>query len=182
MRALWSGSPPRLRGKGGVQIRAAGHRRDHPRVCGEKKRHPAILYPVIGSPPRMRGKGVGVTCAVGFLRITPAYAGKSIARKTINMLICGSPPRMRGKAAAEGGLRKNQGITPAYAGKRHVPALFNVNHEDHPRVCGEKLEALLIYDHDLGSPPRMRGKVGLQYEPRGMQRITPAYAGKRPFE
>ena len=31
------------------------------------------------------------------------------------------------------------GITPAYAGKRMFPEHYNYLHEDHPRLCGEKL-------------------------------------------
>ena len=70
------GSPPRMRGKGkiGVVIRTrpritpayAGKRtrqrkrqraeRDHPRVCGEKKKMNMRKDKRMGSPPRMRGK------------------------------------------------------------------------------------------------------------------------------
>ena len=30
--------------------------------------------------------------------------------------------------------------------------------EDHPRVCGEKLDASTLCAKRLGSPPRVRGK------------------------
>ena len=48
-----------------------------------------------------------------------------------------------------------------------------------PRVCGEKqiLENALMIG--LGSPPRMRGKVGLCRDGLLKLGITPAYAGKR---
>ena len=54
-------------------------RRDHPRVCGEKKADAAYTTCAVGSPPRMRGK-----VAVGALYcqcsgITPAYAGKRVS-------------------------------------------------------------------------------------------------------
>ena len=71
-----SGSPPHVRGKGGIQQRlfavvgitpaCAGKRpappaqlpllKDHPRVCGEKDERIAQSDELAGSPPRMRGK------------------------------------------------------------------------------------------------------------------------------
>ena len=70
------GSPPRMRGKervaclsahkDGITPAYAGkrriqntrmeHKRDHPRVCGEKKVMRASKDKRMGSPPRMRGK------------------------------------------------------------------------------------------------------------------------------
>ena len=52
--------------------------------------------------------------------------------------------------------------------------------EDHPRVCGEKLVAFKALHPHLGSPPRMRGKDLLLMFGKNSNRITPAYAGKRP--
>ena len=66
---------------------------------------------------------------------------------------------MRGKALAEGA---------------HI-----AQQRDHPRVCGEKHAWASFRFAQLGSPPRMRGKViiiGERDKPYG---ITPAYAGKR---
>ena len=49
---------------------------------------------------------------------------------------------------------------------------------DHPRVCGEKIHALLCVPASYGSPPRVRGKGLGQSAVRSAHRITPAYAGK----
>ena len=49
---------------------------------------------------------------------------------------------------------------------------------DHPRVCGEKLEALANLAYMMGSPPRVRGKDGGDSPDAKMFGITPAYAGK----
>ena len=91
------GSPPRMRGKGGlaggrtvehgITPAYAGKRwytrcakklpPDHPRMCGEKGSFIILSEGMIGSPPRMRGKdcnGKGTGAAPG---ITPACAGKS---------------------------------------------------------------------------------------------------------
>ena len=111
------GSPPRMRGKGNVNLRTpnfsgitpayAGKStssvplalllKDHPRVCGEKTRPYRMPQTSPGSPPRMRGK-----------------AEKSTSRK------------------------KSTGITPAYAGKRLLLPIRCFRIWDHPRVCGEK--------------------------------------------
>ena len=56
------------------------------------------------------------------------------------------------------------GITPAYAGKRILFVAQEQKQQDHPRVCGEKPRRNMINTVALGSPPRMRGKVGL-YSP-----------------
>ena len=92
--------------------------KDHPRVCGEKKRLASCAQSAEGSPPRMRGKA----------------------------------------AAARAGLVA-VGITPAYAGKRSVKDLGAGELWDHPRVCGEKAGFPAVPTRELGSPPRMRGKV-----------------------
>ena len=50
--------------------------RDHPRLCGEKKRCKILLFNNLGSPPPMRGKGQIWHIYRLVPRITPAYAGK----------------------------------------------------------------------------------------------------------
>ena len=117
MRRLPLRSPPRMRGKDGVNDSAQavtgitpacagksyslalflGLHRDHPRVCGEKNGICRAKVPHLGSPPRVRGKG--------FLHFTH------------KML---------------------EGITPAYAGKRRNCPRILRSTRDHPRVCGEK--------------------------------------------
>ncbi len=49
---------------------------------------------------------------------------------------------------------------------------------DHPRVCGEKLHAVVFSNYSEGSPPRMRGKEASVPRVYGPSGITPAYAGK----
>ena len=136
--SLYSGSPPRMRGKGyGATIGEDGMRitpaytgkssfglpsqtftGDHPRVCGEKSHCVLSLYVVLGSPPRMRGKA-------------PCWALRHIT----------------------------DGITPAYAGKRLMVTSHSARTWDHPRVCGEKWCVVAVLQIKQGSPPRMRGKV-----------------------
>ena len=152
------GSPPRVRGKGGLSysdvplygitpacagtstlpLALPARRCDHPRVCGEKQAAHSTWSAAPGSPPRVRGKGCGFSGFFDLLGITPACAGKSMYRTT-------ETPWSR----------------------------------DHPRVCGEKRQQHYILWSLSGSPPRMRGKVLLRSGPDAWGRITPAYAGKR---
>ena len=134
--------------------------------------------------------------------ITPAYAGKrwtvagTVAARWDHPRVCGekaslmlasdaelgSPPRMRGKVREIKTGKSRRGITPAYAGKRHGEAQKQNYSKDHPRVCGEKLDAKLAPRLMMGSPPRMRGKALKTSWDRTTAGITPAYAGKSTFQ
>ena len=173
--------------------------RDHPRVCGEKAYSLVINGSEWGSPPRMRGKGTKRCSSRRGGRITPAYAGKSkrIAPSSVlfgdHPRVCGeklresrglnrtrgSPPRMRGKARTVCRGFSWAGITPAYAGKRSITHSVVSFIKDHPRVCGEKGEAMATPVPVSGSPPRMRGKDVSSTVWVCRLGITPAYAGKR---
>ena len=91
----------------------------------------------------------------------------------------GSPPRVRGKVAP--GVFNNEkiGITPAHAGKSLLLQDLPLRWEDHPRACGEKGCPYHRHHPQLGSPPRMRGKVCDHALKCVRNRITPAHAGKR---
>ena len=149
----------------------------------------------------MRGKAGTESSTPTSARITPAYAGKRTLfclagrRNRDHPRVCGekcsdhidkgmiegSPPRMRGKVLCICPLFCVLGITPAYAGKRAEQAHSMSCSEDHPRVCGEKSGSCFFLSIVLGSPPRMRGKVGSSLQRGEFCRITPAYAGKRPL-
>ena len=69
-------------------------------------------------------------------------------------------------------------ITPACAGKRQTGLTLMLWSGDHPCVCGEKALKSWLMSGDVGSPPRMRGKVTLSNHHAFLFRITPACAGK----
>ena len=50
-------------------------------------------------------------------------------------------------------------VSPAYAGKSCMLCWLLVRSWDHPRMCGEKYAQGTDKDGEVGSPPRMRGKV-----------------------
>ena len=71
------------------------------------------------------------------------------------------------------------GITPAWAGKSQTLHFNSHRTGDHPRVGGEKAKGKPKSQGHLGSPPHRRGK-GWNPCWRGLlNRITPAWAGKR---
>ena len=153
-----AGSPPRVRGKAkrttcmrswtGITPACAGKRcrytriwcgrRDHPRVCGEKKDGGSSGWRARGSPPRVRGKGEPGAVCTAQDGITPACAGKRfgkayrIWRVGDHPRVCGekfpsfdhlpfalgSPPRVRGKGYPASMAASASRITPACAGKR----------------------------------------------------------------
>ena len=63
-------------------------------------------------------------------------------------------------------------------GKDHPHVHLMIAVKDHPRVCGEKMLIKGKRGYDMGSPPRMRGKVNFPAQVRPLNGITPAYAGK----
>ena len=85
---------------------------------------------------------------------------------------------MRGKGVKQYTADRVVGITPAYAGKSSPAAVKVIFGQDHPRLCGEKIQYWLACWQEVGSPPPMRGKV-IQFQRfQKCSGITPAYAGK----
>ena len=148
----------------------------------------------------MRGKGDTRKDDEAGAGITPAYAGKSqfqfqfqsdfqdhprlCGEKGFGLfpqpLYLGSPPPMRGKASTNSLKSAASGITPAYAGKSLQRSAVHQNHQDHPRLCGEKRLQRLSESFHRGSPPPMRGKAPTAPSAAIPAGITPAYAGKSP--
>ena len=101
-------------------------------------------------------------------------------RLPVTWLSCGwgSPPRMRGKPLPAACVLSKCRITPADAGKTSRTSRKNILVWDHPRGCGENHNCNISVFRREGSPPRMRGKLGLCMHERFEKRITPADAGK----
>ena len=173
------GITPAYAGKSArVDERGQG-RKDHPRICREKKCPKAWCIGQQGSPPRMRGKVSVKEVKNAIKRITPAYAGKRTIGPTGHCVqrdhprICGEKAHERRHQAV------NEGSPPHMRGKAARRASVLGAAQDHPRICGEKLSHQSHLRPMGGSPPHMRGKaldVSLLASAFG---ITPAYAGKR---
>ena len=85
---------------------------------------------------------------------------------------------MRGKVSVGPNNVKRVRITPAYAGKSLRQSFKESARRDHPRICGEKATRGCTISVGWGSPPHMRGKVGVSGTLIRFKGITPAYAGK----
>ena len=85
---------------------------------------------------------------------------------------------MRGKESHARRKRQAHGITPACAGKSEKIDLITMYRRDHPRMCGEKARSRAMPTSAIGSPPHVRGKVGVTDIAPVSPRITPACAGK----
>ena len=193
------GSPPRGRGKvdgppaqvgrGRITPAQAGRSpyflygkkdyKDHPRIGGEKAELTAAVISAMGSPPRRRGKGYrefGIDISD---RITPAQAGKSVAPRQKRSALWDHPRVGGEKLVFHVGQRGQRGSPPRGRGKVFDPYFLEYGSKDHPRVGGEKLLQFALPLLLTGSPPRGRGKGRPPCTVQTIQRITPAWAGKR---
>ena len=104
--------------------------------------------------------------------------GENVVRILTSVCKGGSPPRVRGKRIVLSAEKAASRITPACAGKTFYNGGDSREAEDHPRVCGENSPNFARRLHLQGSPPRVRGKLGLGTYTQKGKRITPACAGK----
>ena len=133
---------PAYAGKSMLSLQSLHHRRDHPRLCGEKFIMAMEKNKVKGSPPPMRGKAVDTSFLEQYLRITPAYAGKSVTKKS---MVCGEKdhPRLCGEKSLHcTKIIQLLGSPPPMRGKVNCRQYFADNIWDHPRLCGEKMSII----------------------------------------
>ena len=114
-----------------------------------------------------------------FFFVSPRVCGEKPLRKRVCSSALGSPPRMRGKVGDHAVIGVHHRSTPAHAGKSHCSRRRATALRDHPRACGEKPRVSSPIGRQMGSPPRMRGKGEVEAGKESVDRITPAYAGKR---
>lgn len=132
-----------------------------------------------GITPACAGKRRGSCRRMHRIWDHPRMCGEKAQRARGLNLILGSPPHVRGKEDRRTHTHKTHGITPACAGKSRIHRVCTDRHRDHPRMCGEKDFKSAHPSQQLGSPPRMRGKVLSYRAAPEYPGITPAYAGKR---
>ncbi len=170
---------------------------DHPRVCGERSSFPSWSCVSCGSSPRVRGTGRMKEFQPGAERIIPACAGNGSVTgwprvpRSDHPRVCGerarangprvrgagSSPRVRGTAGGESVVVGPPRIIPACAGNGCQPYVPPVPLPDHPRVCGERLEAQDQIKKQDGSSPRVRGTAREDQRHLVILRIIPACAG-----
>ena len=108
---------PAYAGKSAWHQDAALHRRDHPRVCGEKV--PTFQPPsgAVGITPAYAGKRRTIPRRRSAAPDHPRVCGEKPDSRNTLQLSPGSPPHVRGKALAYLSPCTERRITPAYAGK-----------------------------------------------------------------
>ena len=92
----------------------------------------------------------------------------------------GSSPRVRGKRAGDGEDAGLGGLIPACAGKTSASRSRTRSAWAHPRVCGENCGRHPVPSWNVGSSPRVRGKLLLGLGGLGVRGLIPACAGKTP--
>ena len=192
------GSPPPMRGKGDNPLRQgalsritpayAGKsvaqnaiqllKRDHPRLCGEKRLVKVSQTATCGITPAYAGKSRSTRPVRRRGQDHPRLCGEKTDKGDKRIVNEGSPPPMRGKVSWQYDPGSDRRITPAYAGKSCSRWSRCTGIWDHPRLCGEKVYFNDVFIFHAGSPPPMRGKVNGFEKCRQITRITPAYAGK----
>ena len=133
---------------------------------------------LVGITPACAGKTTGAATLGELLRDHPRVCGENGTQSSIFRPVVGSPPRVRGKLKGKIFFIAMCGITPACAGKTKRPSASPNRQKDHPRVCGENPTCSIIFFVFGGSPPRVRGKLGVRIARPLIVRITPACAGK----
>ena len=145
----------------------------------------------------MRGTHADWQAEIHMQGIIPAYAGNTLktmppkTRDWDHPRVCGehdlmvinsvedlgSSPRMRGTRQCRHHRYVPDGIIPAYAGNTYPTWFLTRRRGDHPRVCGEHLDAMSDHASGSGSSPRMRGTRNAYVERGHVGGNIPAYAG-----
>ena len=175
-----------------------GGPRAHPRACGENGAVDLTARPSLGSSPRVRGKPAARSSSPADRGLIPARAGKtggSVCRSRsprAHPRACGenmaewwswskhngSSPRVRGKRSGMTFPYLKTGLIPARAGKTMSPKSWPPTWRAHPRACGENAPADRHKLRELGSSPRVRGKLQAAIPDRARRGLIPARAGK----
>ena len=170
---------------------------DHPRACGEHGRVDIVHPHVAGSSPRMRGTPILLRLNSQRARIIPAHAGNTVVDFrcrlepwdhpracgehtkgwTGTLVTWGSSPRMRGTRRSKCSVYRFEGIIPAHAGNTVTIPQWRGRRRDHPRACGEHVNATNRENTCQGSSPRMRGTLRTVPGVMVCAGIIPAHAG-----
>ena len=173
-----SGSSPRVRGRRGIAARAASSTPVHPRACGGDAFVVEGGVVVGGSSPRVRGN----VCSVPYLRedrpVHPRACGetrrsrRAVPVPPVHPRACGERLSPRDRAV------RRQRFIPARAGERRSAALDMICAPVHPRACGGDGHGPGEVAANVGSSPRVRGRLVRGLTASGPARFIPARAGE----
>ena len=151
----------------------------HPRVCGEHRPAPPLVWLRSGSSPRVRGTLPNITLSQQLLRFIPACAGNTLLvtaaaiREPVHPRVCGehtsskplfgnkpgSSPRVRGTRVMYFIRPNHLRFIPACAGNTCMALQNRILSAVHPRVCGEHAAQAGRVFRRCGSSPRVRGTL-----------------------
>ena len=151
-----------------------------------------------GSSPRVRGRRCFLNIVDHLPGLIPACAGQTgmictVARSAAaHPRVCGadvldmnagvtrmgSSPRVRGRPSRRTTSTTRSGLIPACAGQTLAPAGALTAMRAHPRVCGADEVYSFNPGHDVGSSPRVRGRLGPGHLERRLVGLIPACAGQ----
>ena len=169
----------------------------HPRVCGERRIGLPITLDIVGSSPRVRGTPPSPAARRAIGRFIPACAGNAGPRppapawRPVHPRVCGererqaktnkrlggSSPRVRGTQSLGTNSMASHRFIPACAGNAPASSPADRGGAVHPRVCGERDDAVRAVRVRGGSSPRVRGTRPLSLSRGGLPRFIPACAG-----
>ena len=170
----------------------------HPRACGENRDGVLRSMSIGGSSPRVRGKRASDPAASWARGLIPARAGKTASalvvaeRPPAHPRACGengavdtaarpalgSSPRVRGKRLCGRPGAHRRGLIPARAGKTGPRTAGRPSCGAHPRACGENSRLSEEEINQMGSSPRVRGKLVHRFDSADDGGLIPARAGK----
>ena len=150
-----------------------------------------------GSSPRVRGTHDEDNGWAGINRFIPACAGNASGRnvgrrrRPVHPRVCGerqdkmiadagpagSSPRVRGTHDEDNGWAGINRFIPACAGNAPGVNQYLNQKAVHPRVCGERVNAVVSAPDEAGSSPRVRGTRGQSGGVLNNRRFIPACAG-----
>ena len=188
---------PACAGNGRLRAGASGRGPVHPRVCGERSDFSDDYVLGVGSSPRVRGTVHLRRCLLPEFRFIPACAGngprrpRTGRRPPVHPRVCGerlwidhqrtilpgSSPRVRGTEPRPRLRGASCRFIPACAGNGGRRAGGVRPGSVHPRVCGERTEAICPAHMAAGSSPRVRGTVVRSAIAGPFVRFIPACAG-----
>ncbi|MDQ1051970.1 hypothetical protein QFZ76_010295 [Streptomyces sp. V4I2] len=178
---------------------SAGRAWDHPRGCGEPMGTIAATTVPLGPSPRVRGAGRDQVEVLAVQGTIPAGAGSRQPRSCWSRCcrdhprgcgeqsrsdlkpgdLLGPSPRVRGAGRRVRAGHAAEGTIPAGAGSSRRRGRRASRRWDHPRGCGEQLNAISPEAAARGPSPRVRGAGRGRTRSSARRGAIPAGAGSR---
>ena len=149
----------------------------HPHGCGDG--HSGRAGPVAGERFTPTGVGTARNCSHPVRRRTvhPHGCGDGFIFRVSPVSPCGSPPRVWGRLIRRHPIACNYRFTPTGVGTACLGFRRRVTPPVHPHGCGDGFANFGKDNFDLGSPPRVWGRLLAKTLPTGGLRFTPTGVG-----